>query len=52
MSSSVQSMGGGLWSVLATFWTFAFMVFWMIVGWRAMRAHERIAASLEEGNPR
>lgn len=23
------------------------MIFWMIVGWRAMRAHERIADSLK-----
>ena len=23
-------------------------IFWMVVGWRAMRAHEKIAASLSE----
>ena len=23
-------------------------VFWMVVGWRAMRAHERIADSIEK----
>lgn len=24
------------------------MVFWIVVGWRAMRAHEQIAAALSE----
>lgn len=26
-------------------------LFWMVVGWRAMRAHERIAAALEKQAP-
>jgi uncharacterized membrane protein len=25
-------------------------IFWMVVGWRAMRAHERIAESMQEQN--
>ena len=27
-------------------------IFWIIVAWRAMRAHERIASTLEERMPR
>ncbi|HTF88800.1 MAG TPA: hypothetical protein VK843_10360 [Planctomycetota bacterium] len=34
--------------VLIALLTFATTVFWMIVGWRAMRAHERIASTLDE----
>lgn len=30
----------GLWGIAVT-------IYWMVVAWRAMRAHERIAASLE-----
>ena len=32
---------------LATAWGFFVMVFWMVCGWRAMLAHERIAYKLE-----
>lgn len=31
---------------LAAIWGFAVTIFWMICGWRAMLAHERIAESL------
>lgn len=34
-----------LWGVITT-------VFWMIVGWRAMRAHERIADTIERTSDR
>jgi hypothetical protein len=27
-------------------------IFWMVVGWRAMRAHEKLAATLSRGKPR
>ena len=30
----------------ATIWGIAVMIFWMVCGWRAMRAHERIAECL------
>lgn len=33
--------------VFATFWSFIVMLFWMYVAWRAMRAHERLAAASE-----
>ena len=26
-------------------WSFVIMIFWMVVGWRAMKAHELIAAA-------
>lgn len=31
---------------LAAIWGLAVTIFWMVCGWRAMLAHERIAASL------
>ena len=43
---------GKLGVVLIALYGFATTVFWMIVGWRAVRAHERIAASLDETLPR
>ena len=38
----------GLFSALAIFAALASAVFWMVIGWRAMRAHERIAAAAEQ----
>jgi hypothetical protein len=37
-----------LFAVLSVITGFLVTVFWMVVGWRAMRAHEKIAASLSE----
>ncbi len=34
--------------VLATLAAIATTIFWMVVGWRAMRAHERLAAASEQ----
>jgi uncharacterized membrane protein len=34
--------------VLTLFFAIITGIFWMVVGWRAMRAHERLAAALEE----
>lgn len=28
-------------------WSFTTTVIWLVIGWQAMRAHERIAESLE-----
>ena len=33
-------------TVLAVLWALAVTVFWMVVGWRAMRAHEHLAESV------
>ena len=46
---NLQVSGGsfqGL-AMLAMFAGLCWSVFWMVVGWRAMRAHERIAENLE-----
>jgi len=39
--------GEGL-AVLAVLAAIASAIFWMVVGWRAMRAHERIADASEQ----
>ena len=35
-------------TILSILFGFATAIFWMVVGWRAMRAHERIADSSEK----
>ena len=43
------SSGGGEFVLLVSFLiAIATSIFWMVVGWRAMRAHERIAAVGED----
>lgn len=34
-------------AIVATAWGFFVMLFWMVCGWRAMRAHERLADATE-----
>jgi uncharacterized membrane protein len=34
-------------ATLSVLIAFAFSLFWMVIGWRAMRAHERIADASE-----
>lgn len=34
-------------TILAMFFGFITTIYWMIVGWRAMQAHEKVADSLE-----
>jgi len=37
---------GASFLIIAGFiWSFAVMIFWMVVGWRAMKAHELLAAT-------
>lgn len=43
-----SSAAGTLLAVVTTVVAIVTTVFWMIVGWRAMRAHERIADTLNE----
>ncbi len=52
MNNTLQSLGAVLPVALIAFLAFVTTVFWMIVGWRAMRAHERIASTLDETLPR
>ena len=42
--------GMGLFAMFAGLLGVATTIFWMVVAWRAMRAHERIADTLE-GSP-
>jgi uncharacterized membrane protein len=34
--------------VLFAIWSIAITIFWMVVAWRAMRAHERMAAAVDD----
>ncbi|MDE0637155.1 MAG: hypothetical protein OXI43_15055 [Candidatus Poribacteria bacterium] len=34
-------------AILAILWAVFTAIFWMVVGWRAMRAHEKLADSVE-----
>ena len=38
-----------LFPIIAVLWAAAVTVLWLVIGWRAMRAHERIAAAVERG---
>ena len=38
----------GLLAALAVLWGLAVTIFWMVCGWRAMHAHERLAESAEQ----
>jgi hypothetical protein len=46
-NNSVGSAGLTVLAVLSGAFTLGMSLFWMWVGWRAMRAHERIAESLQ-----
>jgi uncharacterized membrane protein len=39
--------GGGALAVLAILAAIFSAIFWMVVGWRAMKAHERLADAAE-----
>lgn len=34
--------------LIGAIWTFIVTIFWLVIGWRAMKAHERLAASADE----
>lgn len=42
---NVSMQGGDLW-IIALLWGMFVTIFWMVVGWRAMRAHEEIAVRM------
>jgi hypothetical protein len=48
MNPDINSGAGGLLAVVTGLFGLVVTIFWMWVGWRAMRAHERIADSLQE----
>ena len=41
--------GTDIWGVCMFVGGFASIIFWMVVAWRAMRAHEKIADAVERG---
>ena len=45
--NGIQFEGITVFSVLASLLAMVTTIFWMVVGWRAMRAHERIADKLD-----
>jgi uncharacterized membrane protein len=45
--NGIQFEGDTVFTVLASLLAVVTALFWMIVGWRAMRAHERIADKLD-----
>jgi len=38
----------GFFAVLFVLWGIALTIFWMVCAWRAMRAHEKLAESVEK----
>lgn len=51
-SHEFSNVLGKLGVVLTTLFAIATTILWLVIGWRAMRAHERIATSLEDGKDR
>lgn len=41
------SGGTGALVVVMAMWGIAVTIYWMVVAWRAMRAHERLASAVE-----
>jgi uncharacterized membrane protein len=48
MNLNLHSAGFGFFAFLAVVWGLLVTVFWLVVAWRAMRAHERLASAAEE----
>ena len=46
---NISTSDAGLFAAVAVLAALFSAIFWMVVGWRAMRAHERIAESVELG---
>ncbi len=51
MNMTFNSPVDGAYFVLATLFSTFVVIFWMYVGWRAMRAHERLAVAVERLAP-
>jgi hypothetical protein len=45
---SMDNPGFGILVVIGALWTFIITLFWLRIGWRGMRAHERLATGLDE----
>lgn len=48
MSANGFDLGFGAFAGLAFLWGLFITILWLVIGWRAMRAHERIANALAE----
>ena len=48
---NIQESVGSFFGLLSFIAGIALVIFWMVVAWRAMRAHERIADAWERSNP-
>jgi Flp pilus assembly protein TadB len=46
--NTAGAMGGMAFVFLAIVWGIFVTIFWMVCGWRAMRAHERLANSVDQ----
>jgi uncharacterized membrane protein len=49
---NIQESVGSLFGLLSLVVGIALVIFWMVVAWRAMRAHERIADAWDRANPK
>jgi uncharacterized membrane protein len=47
MHMNVSTQSGEVLAMLAVLFGIITTIFWMVVGWRAMRAHERLADAAE-----
>ena len=34
--------------LIGAIWTFVITILWIVIGWRAMKAHERLSESIDE----
>ena len=48
MNLNVHSGGMSFLAFVAVIWGLFITIFWLVVAWRAMRAHERLASAAEE----
>lgn len=48
MNVNMHSTGMGFLAFVAIVWGLFVTIFWLVVAWRAMRAHERLASAAEE----
>ena len=48
MNLNVHSGSMGFLAFVAVVWGLFITIFWLVVAWRAMRAHERLASAAEE----
>jgi hypothetical protein len=44
----IGGSGGGFFEVMVVLWGLFLTIFWMVCGWRAMRAHEKLVESVDE----